>query len=353
MPFLRATLAELIERIEAETSARLGLGPLLPRSVLQVLSRVLAGASHQLHGHLAYIARQVNPLTAESEELDSWATLMGVPRKAATFAQGEITVTATAAATIPAGTEYQSVDGTLFTVDTETVYSTPGPLAVAVTAAESGVSGNVDTGSLLQILSPIAGIPSTGIVASPGIAGGTDTETDVALRLRVQEAFQNPPDGSSASQYEQWALEVSGVTRAFALPLNSGVGTVDVTFVLDDDPTSIIPDSAKVDEVQAYIDARRPVGMGGVTVFAPELNEYDVFLSVTPDTAAVRAAVETSLREMSAREAEPGQALPISKVREAISVAEGEDDYELTSPTADVPVFSAAQLLQLRDVTFS
>jgi len=352
MTFDRPTLDTLIARMEAEVSSRLGIGPLLPRSVLQVLARVFAGASHHQHGHLDYVSRQVVPTTSDTDVLDQWADMMDVPRKAATFASGTVSITATAAATVPAGTSLVRSDGVEFATDAELVFGGPGADTVAVTAALSGVDGNTSTGTVLQLVTPIANVSGTAIVSSPGLFGGADEESDEDLRARVKLAFTSPPDGSSAPQFEAWALEVAGVTRAFALPLNSGLGTVDVTFVLDDDPSSIIPDSAKVQEVQDYIDERRPV-TAAVTVFAPQLNEFDVFLSVVPDTTAVRQAVEDSLREMAAREAEPGQALPISKIREAISAAEGEEDYTLTSPTADVPVFNSAQLLELRDVTFS
>jgi len=49
----------------------------------------------------------------------------------------------------------------------------------------------------------------------------------------------------------------------------------------------------------------------------------------------VQAAVEASLRDLIAREAEPGGTLLISRIREAISIAAGESDHVLTSPTTN------------------
>ncbi len=59
-------------------------------------------------------------------------------------------------------------------------------------------------------------------------------------------------------------------------------------------------------------------------------------LSLTPDTSAVRAAVEAQLRDLHNREAGLGDTLLISHIREAISSATGESDHVLASPSANV-----------------
>ena len=147
--------------------------------------------------------------------------------------------------------------------------------------------------------------------------------------------MKNPPQGGSVADYERWALEVPAVTRVWVRPLWMGAGSVGVSFALDDDPTSIIPDVFKVDDVQAYLDDRRPV-TADVFVFAPTplVVDFDVILS--PDTAAIRVAVEQALADLLAREADLGGTLLLSHVREAVSTAAGEVDSELLAPSADV-----------------
>ena len=132
----------------------------------------------------------------------------------------------------------------------------------------------------------------------------------------------------------QWALEVPGVTRAWVYPLEQGSGTVVVRFVRDGD-ASIIPDAAAVALVQAHIDAVRPV-TAAATVLAPVASPVNYQIQLTPNTAAVRAAVEAELRDLHLREAIPSGTLLLSHINEAISIAAGETDHVLVAPVANV-----------------
>jgi uncharacterized phage protein gp47/JayE len=81
------------------------------------------------------------------------------------------------------------------------------------------------------------------------VADGSDEESTDELRARLLARLQNPPHGGNATDYEAWAKEVSGVTRAWSYPLELGAGTVTVRFVRDDD-ASPIPDAGEVAAVQ-------------------------------------------------------------------------------------------------------
>lgn len=350
MPFERPTLPELIARVEDEHAQRLGLGALLRRSTLKVIARVEGGLSHQLHGHLDFNANQIIPDTAAAEFLERWASIFGVQRKAATAATGSVTLTGTDGTTVPAATVLQRADGQQYSTDASGVISA-GTVSLAVTAVVAGDAGNADTATEVSLIAPIAGVNADGTVDAPGIVSGADQEDDDDLRARLEERLQNPPQGGAAADYVLAALAVPEVTRAFALPAHFGLGTVGVTFLVDDHPTSIIPDAAKVAEVQVAIDAFRPV-TASATVFAPTAVPLNPSLSVTPDTGAVRAAVEASLEDLLIQEAEPGGTLPLSKIREAVSNAAGEQDHTLSSPAADVTV-AAGEISTLGTVTFT
>ena len=175
-------------------------------------------------------------------------------------------------------------------------------------------------------------------VAGDGMTGGADTETDVGLRARLLARIQQVPQGGCKSDYEAWALEVPGVTRAWVYPQELGVGTVSVRFVRDSDGSgsAIIPDSSEVAAVQAYLDARRPV-TAQLTVLAPTANPLNFTISgLSPSTDTVKAAVQAELQDLLLREAAPGGDVLLSHIRAAISAASGEDDYTLSSPSANV-----------------
>lgn len=335
MPFARPTLTNLIARIKADIETRLSTGKLAPRSFLAIIATALGGAAHLLHGHIVWATKQLFPDTAEEEYLARWASIWGVDRTAASFATGNITITGTNGTIIPTGTRFKRADG-VFYVTTASATISGGTANIASKAVNAGTEGNAAAGTSLSLVTSIIGVNTSATVASGGITNGEDSEPDESLRARLLDRIQQPPHGGAKFDYEKWAKEVIGVTRAWAYPLAMGPGTVTLTFVLDGE-TDIIPDSGKVAEVQDYIDAdsRRPV-TADVTVFAPTAVNLNFTISITPDTAEVRAAVEESLRELLKRDAEPGGTILISRIREAVSVAAGETDSVVTVPSANV-----------------
>jgi uncharacterized phage protein gp47/JayE len=175
-----------------------------------------------------------------------------------------------------------------------------------------------------------------------GLTGGFDIESDDELRARLFQRLQNPPAGGADHDYERWALEVAGVTRAWVEPLWLGGGTVGVFIAADNAPGGPIPDQALVDAVQAYIDERAPV-TATVYALAPVAVALDLTLEIAPDTAELRAAIETEIEDMLQDEAVPGATLYLAQIHRAIAAAEGWTNYTLVSPVADV-VHSANEL---------
>lgn len=351
MPFARPSLPDLRQRVEGDlASALLGAGALLRRSLLQLLAWAIAAATHLLHGHLDWVARQVMADTADAEQLDRWASLYGILRKPAAYAKGSATLTGANNTLVRAGTRLKRADGAEYTTDADVVIAA-GTATATVTAVAAGAAGNAAAGTTLTLVSPIAGVSSTATAAAGGLASGADAETDEALRARVVARIQAPPAGGAATDYVAWALESAGVTRAWCFPLYTGPGTVGVTFVLDNQTPSIIPSVGKVAEVQAYIDARRPV-TASVTVFAPAALPLNFTIALTPGSDAVKAAVEAALKDLIRREAKPAGTLLLSHIREAISTAAGESDHTLASPSANV-VAGAGQLTTFGAITWS
>lgn len=331
--FDRPTLRTLVARTLADTLSRLTETEQLRRSDAVVYARVLAGASHELHGHLQWIAEQVIYDTADDEFLERWASLWNILRKPAEFASG--TVAATGAGTIPAGTLYRRADGTEFSVTASTVV----PADVPVQAVLAGAGGNTAAGVKLALMTPIAGVNTEAPVVS--LVNGSDIEPIEELRARFLERIRKPPNGGSAHDYVMWAKEVPGVTRAWVFPQEVGPGTVTVRFVRDGD-ASIIPDAGEVAAVLEHIETVRPV-TAQVHVFAPVPVPLDFVIQLTPSTPEVRAAVDASLDELLKRESAPAATILLSHIREAISTAAGEVDHALIAPTADV-VHTSAQM---------
>lgn len=341
MAYERPTLRELIERTRADTQSRLTDDELLRRSDALVYARVLAGVSHELHGHLQWLSQQVVYDTAEAEFLARWASLWGISRKPAEAASG--TVTATGSGTVLVGTVYRRADGAEFVVTASTVV----PGSVPLEAVVAGAAGNTAAGTQLTLLTPIPGVDTVATVEE--LVNGSDIEGDEALRARFLARIRKPPNGGSADDYIAWALEVPGVTRAWVFPAELGLGTVTVRFVRDGD-TPIIPDAGEVATVQAHLDDVRPV-TAQVHVFAPTAVPLNFSIDLTPDTPEVRAAVQASLEDLLMREAAPGATILLSHIREAVSVAAGETDNVVSVPAANV-THTSAQMATMGVITW-
>lgn len=334
MQFSRPALSALFARIRGDLLSRLNVEDVLRRSDTEVYARVLSGAFHSMYGYLVYLADQLFDDTAEKEFLERRAAVFGISRLPAAIATGSVTFTIQAGAVIPLGNVLQALDGVQYRT---TADATPTGLTATapIEALLAGAAGNRDAAAPLQLVSPIAGVNSTATAGE--ISGGADLESDDSLRARLLRRIQQPPHGGAAYDYIAWALEVPGTTRAWVYPQESGIGTVTVRFVRDNDGpgAAIIPDAGEIAAMVAYIGVRRPV-TAEVFVPPPISTPLNFTISVTPSTAAVKDAISASLQDLLRREAEPNGTLLLSHIQEAVSIAAGEVDHVLTVPSANV-----------------
>lgn len=356
MPFSRPTLNDLIDRVSTDIASRLpgSSTALLRRSLAGVLARAEAGAVHSLYGYLEFIARQAIPDTAEDEYLIRWASIwLPNGRKPATYANGvnAVQLTGTVGAVVPVGTFLVRTDGVQF-LTLEAVAIGANGAAVSVRAELPGSSSNTAAGVSLSLLQPVTGVRSTALVTSPGIDGGVEQESYEALRSRLINRIQKPPQGGSKDDYETWALEVPGVTRAWVYPMQLGPGTVTVIVANDQSANPPIPSAATVQAAQDYIsdDSRKPV-TAEVYVLAPTTLAVNISVKLSPNTLATQAAVMAELKDLFLREAEPGGVIPISKIREAVSIATGVNDSIVVSPINNVQA-ATGQIPVLGSVTW-
>lgn len=332
MAFERPTLATLVARFRGDWKSRADIGDAwLRRAVEGILAIAVPGLTHGLHGHLAWIAKQVIFDTADIEQVLRWARIFGLSRKDPTKSLLVLTFTGSNGSVFPTSRTAQLVSGVRY-VSTIGGTVADGSVSVTVEAETAGLV-DVQAGAAITLTSTISGITSTGVVTTV-TDRGTNLETRDELLARLLQRIRTPPRGGGPGDYVSWALEVAGVTRAWEYANMNGLGTVGLAFVLDGETVSIVPDSPKIDEVQAYVDARKPI-TATLDVFALTENPLNPHLSISPDTSATRLAAEAELKELLVREASPGGTILISHIRAALSAATGENDYTLTSPTSN------------------
>lgn len=332
MPVDRPKLPELIEQGAAEFESRLpGVLPRVRNSIIGVLNRVIQGGISALYKYVEWLSDQWWPDRCSAEFLPFHGALWGKPRIGAAGANGTYGFAGVNGSVIAAGTVVQRSDGWQYTT-TEAGVIALGVANIPIEAVEPGQLGNAVIGTQLTLTTPIPGVNAVG-TAFTALSGGADIETIERWRARILARIRRPPQGGADYDYEGWALEVPGVTRAWAYPKEQGPGTVVVRFVRDDD-ASIIPDAGEVAAVQAYIGERCSV-IADLYVVAPIATPQDFTIQAVPDTPAVRAAIEAEIRELYRREAKPGVTMLITHQREAISISAGETDHVMSVPSAN------------------
>jgi uncharacterized phage protein gp47/JayE len=211
-------------------------------------------------------------------------------------------------------------------------------VSISVVAVSFDTNGNLLAGSTLSWLDPVQGQDPTVLVAD--MSGGADVETDDELRMRILKRIQQPPMGGDASDWEQWALAVPGVTRAWCAPLEQGIGTVTVRFMMDELRASNygIPLTEDVAAVQAYLDTKRPVAVKDTYVVAPIPFPLVVAINnLVVDSTSTRTSIDEQIQELLLERAIPGGTIYESWVDAAISNSLGEDHHELVFTTTSMP----------------
>lgn len=343
MPFARPTLSELVTRIRADLRGRLSIaGPLLRRAMVDVLGAVWAGAVHELHGYLRWLALQLFAQTAEREFLLRIAAMFGITPTPAAFATGNFTATGTNGTLIPAGTIIRLDEATAYRVVTGQTISGGGTATLPLIALIAGTTANIPAGTTLTFESPVLGVAATGVVATGGMTGGASEENTEEVRERLLLRLRQPPTGGSDQDYIGWTLRAPGVTRAWVYRHELGLGTVVVRFVLDDPDTGEVgfPSGGDISAVAAIIAAERPT-TAYVEVVAPTDLPVPFTISLVPNTADTRAAATSELDDLLRRVAEPGDGagrgtVLLSQIRTAVGNAAGVTDYTITVPSANV-----------------
>lgn len=338
-----------------------GADATVPNSILRALAEMMAALTHDNDRHLYWVARMMMPDTAEGPFAQRWGDLwLEDGRKPAALASGAVTVAGTVGAGVPTGAvltataydaagapialEYEVVAGVTLATTTA---------VVAVAALTPGAAGNLAEGAQLAWRDVPDGVDGRATVAAPGFAGGADIETDADLIARYIDRIQEPPHGGNAHDYVQWLEAIPGIApgRAWCSPLEMGVGTVTLRFMLDDTRPGGLPLPADLALVQGLIDARRPVTVAQVYVVAPIAQPLDLVIDdLAGDAPEVRAAIETEVRAMLRARARPGGIVYASWVREAVSAATGEDHHDLTVAN-QIPA-SAGHMIVLGTITY-
>ena len=223
--------------------------------------------------------------TNEGEYLELRAAEYGISRKAGTKAAVSITVTGVDGTNIPAGTRMLTTDGLMFVTDEEATIA-EGETAIPATAEKAGAQYNVAAGKIAYLFTNIEGVSS--ITNNVAAVGGSDDESDEALRNRILMRLQMPATSGNAYHYRLWAMEVDGVGAAKVLPLWNGAGTVKVVLA---SPDMGAVSAEIITAAQSHIEECRPIG-ADVTVVSAAAKNINVSATVEISADATLDAIK-------------------------------------------------------------
>ncbi len=207
--------------------------PLLPRSFLRVLAKVLAAVFILLYKYGGFMFLQIFVSTATNEEttvngrtirpLTEWGRLIGVgDPTSATNAELTIEVTVeNQTGTLPSGTQLiGSLNGVIY-VTKSSIFLDAATKQVDVLAVNdqnggggAGAIGNLEPGDTMNFANPLPNVVRETVVIAQVITGADAEDTEI-YRRRVVERFQKRPQGGAYVDYRIWAEEVEGIVRAY------------------------------------------------------------------------------------------------------------------------------------------
>lgn len=306
---------------------------------LPIFIKVVAMAAGQGNLRAEWIFRQVFVSTADADMLDLHGYEIGLARKPAAAAAGQMVFAATDGAILPAGAVIDA--GGLSYAVRAAATAVGISITVLVDALETGPLGNLPAAAEVRLREPWAGVEQAGEVGPLGLSGGFTRELDEPYRRRLLFRKRNKPRGGAKSDYESWVGEVAGFsvlgTRAFAATPEPG--TVRVYPLLEGTGADRIPSGADVTRCADHLETRRPLA-ATVVVVQPVAKPIPVTITqLADDSAETRAEIVAEMLDMfdeRAFVARGGETFPRSWLSEAASRAIGETRHSLTVPAADV-----------------
>lgn len=341
MPWSTPSLAQTRRLVRDNVTAMVAGAAMVPNNVIRVISDANAGLARLTLEYLDWLAKQLLPDTAETEWLDRHGDIWLVNsdgshgRKMAALAAGSVTVTGVEGSVLPAATQFSGPEGINYETTNE-IFLGDDPTPVNVRALTGGTAGNLAEGDTISLLTPVDGIDPSAVVVV--LEGGTEQETDDDLRGRVLLRIQEPPMGGCKTDYIEWALAIPGVTRAWCYPLEMGIGTVTVRFMMDDlrADDGGFPNGGDIGHVAALLDIKRPVAVKDFFVVAPipfPINH--TIYGLVEDDEATRGAIKVALEKCFRERTAPGQTWFRAWSEKAVYDAPGVDEFDLEIGTSN------------------
>jgi hypothetical protein len=227
MPYDNKTILEIKQIIQDNLTFSFNENlRILPKSLVKILSAVIAGVFIILFKQIGWLFLQLFPETAYWGEVNilgakvrpllELGNLMGVGYPLiGTRWEGEISVQVTQIGKfLEGGIQLKSPLNNKIYLVKSTYLLTGDTALIPVICSSNGTAGNLEPGDPVQFPGSLSMVKKSAVVAAVWQAA-KDDETEAEYRKRVSQRFRNPPMGGALIDYRQWANEVNGVWNSY------------------------------------------------------------------------------------------------------------------------------------------
>ena len=329
-----------------------------PYSTLAADAKVLDMAAFDLWTFQARTAQELM-VDSASDWLPRHGAQWGVPQILATAATGNTVFTAGATGvTVPAGLALSAPGGAAYVTTGSLAIAPSASGSVGIAALVTGSAGSLAPGTVLTVVSPLAGLAQQTAAVDSGGLTGEDAESTYSWKARIQARIRKRGTGGNADDFVQWTHEVFPTVIAAAT--SPGLGLATVAFAMPSGQTWRVPTAPEIATLSAYLNdpmARKSLGLPVVSVIAAALQPVNFSIHLNPDTVATEAAAVNALTAQMLADAVIPDALNpgtifMSRMDAALANADGEFSHERAAPSADV-VPPANTLCVIGTVTFT
>lgn len=213
--FTAPTYDEILDSIEGDLQTKFGNDIVLtPNSNFGIIARLMSWYIFQLIDQLQQTYYSGFVSTASGTALDRLANNVGLTRKVAMPATGQITITTSGEYLLQAGEQFETDGGIIYELigDTLTSKQSDGSYQAVgdVQCGDTGSLGNVAAGTVTIVSNPDDNVISVSNPAPMG--GGQDDETDEDFRKRII-AESKSTESATVNGLETALLNLSGVRQ--------------------------------------------------------------------------------------------------------------------------------------------
>lgn len=222
-------------------------------------------------------------------------------RKPGVQAVVPVTLTSFVALTVPKGTSLYTGGDLRYTLDEDVVlvppeeqpdpdYLIPGEASSTATASDIGIIYNVVEGAINLVDGDLKDLVR--VTNGEAVIQGVDQESDSDLKARMRLVARNLSGAGNLDDYEAWALEATGITKAKVFRADPTPGSVTILVASKEG----MPTAEQVAEAQAKVSAKGALIANNI-VLAPTALPISIEANITIETDAVFADVEVAFEQ--------------------------------------------------------